>query len=139
MRCCMTIITDWNVIHLFGRSTPKHPKRDGQIQTVLFMLWLGFYPSFVFESYYIRLKQWTETEGFSCPHDHGHSASTASKKAFHGRSKDFLKHANYFRWLDKELESALVFPVSNGLLQISFCYIGDGQRGARKFPFNLGV
>ena len=40
---------------------------------------------------------------------------------------------------DKELESALIFPVNNGLLQFSFCYIGGGQRGLRKFPFNRGV
>ena len=63
------------------------PKTEGQINELCFItLWLRFDPSFKFQSY--------ETETMNrnrmlLQTYHGHSASAASKKAFHGRRQYF--------------------------------------------------
>ena len=60
------------------------PKTNGQINELCFItLWLRFDPSFRFQSYE------TETNRILLQTYHGHSASAASKKAFHGRGQYF--------------------------------------------------
>ena len=123
------------------------PKTDGQINELCFItLWLRFDPSFRFQSY--------ETETMNrnrmlLQTYHGHSASAASKKAFHGRGQYFsvstLKFCVSFCVINFTF-----FKVLRGVQDLSRCMTSGNQKyfgksrqvslgllALRNFPFAI--